>query len=246
MSFLRPCPLPRRVCWLGARLIHSKTPLLSTLNPRALQPTDFLDISDWKRHPIAFEADPGGTNPRPAYGQAIGDGWFPFPPRSRGFFYFHRGPGAAPLEGSLRFRLSPNKLPSYFGAGRDLLLPAGLPWQLILPQLLQPPFQKVVAQLLRDNLITATQILRCREVFGTGRKIVPSSTLFRLAQEFPVDFGARPVLALVGESLHCIQLAPFSFQTGPPILKKINPFTGSGLARFEPVADSCTCGSPKS
>ncbi|KAJ7183945.1 hypothetical protein C8R46DRAFT_985118 [Mycena filopes] len=140
----------------------------------------------------------------------------PFPAQSTGFLYFHRDPDAAPLEGSPRFRLSDNTLPSSFEAGQDLLLPTGIPWQIILPQLLRPRFQQVVAQLQRENLITPTQIARCHEVFGRLRyNYHPAFILFRLAQEFPVDFGTDPTIHIVADSLLKMRLFPFYVHPGP-------------------------------
>ncbi|KAJ7185279.1 hypothetical protein C8R46DRAFT_1059974 [Mycena filopes] len=233
MSFLRRISVARCVRWLGARSVHSKTPLLSTLNPLALQPSDYLDLSGDQYHTVAFTAAPDGKNPQITYRQTL-NGHEPFPPHTAGFLYFHRVPDAAPLEGSLRFRLCANHLPASFEAGRDLLLATGVPWQFIIPQLLQSQLWKVGAQLLRENLITATQVSRCKKVFGSRRSIVPSFTLFRLGQEFSVDFGTDPTLHIIAESPWRIRLDPFAVMKTAPNRHLIRPFTGSGLARFEP------------
>ncbi|KAJ6566755.1 hypothetical protein B0H19DRAFT_713692, partial [Mycena capillaripes] len=58
----------------------------------------------------------------------------PFPPQSSGFLYYHKNPSALPMEGSVRLRVTPDKEPSSFSRGQDLLIPSGCPWQIILPQ----------------------------------------------------------------------------------------------------------------
>ncbi|KAJ7189112.1 hypothetical protein C8R46DRAFT_34914 [Mycena filopes] len=240
MSFLRPVRVASRLRWLGARSISTPrilVPVLSTLNPVLIQPSDCLDLSGWNHRSLQFLGTPNDTRTRFYYHGGPGPGGLRFPADSVGFLYFHRYPDAAPLECSVRFRLCENHLASSFRAGRDLLLPSGLPWQLILPQLLRPGMRTLANHLLREGLITATQILRCREVFGPRRIPLRSSTLFRIGQEFPVDFRTDPSVLAVAESLWGARLTPFRFKlnsTG----KYIWPYTGSALARFEPlVAD---------
>ncbi|KAJ7183951.1 hypothetical protein C8R46DRAFT_521085 [Mycena filopes] len=215
---------------------YSKTPLLSTLNPLSLQPSDYFDLSGHRQRAIAFENTLESTNPTIIYRRDAQGRVLPFPAQSAGFLYFHRERDAAPLEGSLRFRVSENAPPSSFEAGQDLLLPTGSPWQLILPQVLQSQstLQTLGEQLLRENLITTDQVSGCRTVFGTRHGTSPSWTLFRLSQEFPVDFQKRPTVRTVAESVRETQVFLFSFQTTSQPRKHICPFTGGGLARFEP------------
>ncbi|KAJ7130712.1 hypothetical protein C8R46DRAFT_1236152 [Mycena filopes] len=236
MSFLKLLPAPRCVRGLGARSIHSKTLRLSTLNPLLLQPSDHIDLSGCRRRAIAFTSAPpkGATSPSLIYQEPDG-GRLPFPPQSAGFLYFHRDPDAAPLEAALRFRLTKNAspLPSSFETGQDLLLPTGVPWQLILPKLLQRPFPMIVEQLLAEELITTTQISRCRSIFGSRRNMTPAFLLFRLGQEFPVDFSVDPTITSVAEELRSVQMPVFRATTWP-VKTTIRPFTRAGLARFEP------------
>ncbi|KAJ7130706.1 hypothetical protein C8R46DRAFT_1329646 [Mycena filopes] len=198
--------------------------------------SDYIDLSGHRRRAITFTSVPpkGATSPSLIYQEPTG-GRLPFPPQSAGFLYFHRNPDAAPLEGALRFRLTKNAspLPSSFETGQDLLLPTGLPWQLILPKLLQRPFTTIVEQLLAEKLLTATQISRCRSIFDTRRNVPPAFLLFRLRQEFPVDFSVDPWITSVAEELRSARLPVFSATTWP-VKKHIWSFTGSGFARFEP------------
>ncbi|KAJ7183942.1 hypothetical protein C8R46DRAFT_1068201 [Mycena filopes] len=231
--FLRPT---RPVRWMGGPYSmsiprYSRTPLLSTLNPLSLQASDYLDLSGHQNRAVVFAADGEGKNPLLTYRKTPSGSVIPFPAQSRGFLYFHRDPDAAPLEGGLRFRLSENELPGSFQSGQDLLLPTGSPWQLILPQVFQPKLRKFGDQLLRENLISAAQMAHCHKVFGSRRVVLPWFTLFRLTQEFPVDFGKSPTIQIVAEAVFPKQFHPFAFVAAG---KNIFPFTGTGLARFEP------------
>ncbi|KAJ7842953.1 hypothetical protein B0H14DRAFT_3690438 [Mycena olivaceomarginata] len=156
----------------------------------------------------------------------------PFPPRSAGFFYYHRDPDAAPLEGSIRFRVTSDNAPSSFNRGHDLLLPSGLPWQIILPQVAcGKSYSRLRDQLLEENLVTAKQLLQCRDIFGEIKRIFPRVVLFRMNQEFPVEFTGQIALAVVGKVLHRPHWSSL-FRQGTSF-----PITGSGVARFEPSTD---------
>ncbi|KAJ7183974.1 hypothetical protein C8R46DRAFT_521477 [Mycena filopes] len=248
MSFRKAIQMTHSVRRFSAQSIHTSpyfAPILSTLNPLSLQPSDYFDLSGYSYRSISFTHTLEGTKPTIRYLPHDTRAAVPFPAQSAGFLYFHRERDAAPLEGSLRFRIAENKLPSSFEAGQDLLLPTGSPWQLILPQVLsaRARLRPLGEQLLRENLITTTQISLCRKVFGTRSwfGLAPQFTLFRLSQEFPVDFHTRPTVTTVAESLRKALMRFFSFQTTSP-RKDILPFTGSGLARFEPaVVDGRRC-----
>ncbi|KAJ7183933.1 hypothetical protein C8R46DRAFT_1309190 [Mycena filopes] len=197
--------------------------------------SDYLNFSGLHFRYIAFEPATKGLNLALYYDKPARWVYPNFPPQTAGFLYFLRGAPDRPLEGTLRFRLSTDDRPSSFDAGTDLLLPTGLPWKLLLPQLLHHKLRKVSAQLLRENLVTETDIERCQQVFGKGRKIPPTATLvFRLGQEFRVDFNVDPTLHIVADSLLRVQLGAFSYQTWPSV-KRIWPWTGTGLARLEPT-----------
>ncbi|KAJ7756572.1 hypothetical protein B0H16DRAFT_686877 [Mycena metata] len=201
-------------------------PFISTLNARLIQPRDYLDLSGLQRKSVLFEPfDAHKTGKRPSLGYfQANNGALPFPDHCAGFLYYHRAPNAAPLEGSLRFRIAADATQSSFSRGQDLLLPSGMPWQRLLPQLARPYSKALAGQLLRDNLVTAQQISKCREIFGDA--VHSSLMLFRLDQEFPVNLGSDEFkLAVVGESLHKIRVPTPSI--APDVF-------GSLIVRFEP------------
>ncbi|KAJ7041860.1 hypothetical protein C8F04DRAFT_1390762 [Mycena alexandri] len=204
--------------------------MISTLNPLSIKPSDYLDLSPAVRiYPFLIGFSNAALSSGPRYPDFRYHLQKRFPKGSTGFLYYHREPEAAPLEGGVRFRILPDATPSSFSNGQDLLLPTGIPWQIILPQLARPHYQCFTNHLLHENLVTSTQILRCGEIFG-ARRIAPSLILFRLGQEFPVNF-ASPILKLtvVDESLHTLTIGSIFGNNNT-----LSPFSGSAIARFEP------------
>ncbi|KAL7279292.1 hypothetical protein ACG7TL_007133 [Trametes sanguinea] len=54
----------------------------------------------------------------------------PFPPGTRGFFYWKSFRGFHPMSGELRFRITPDARRESFTQGRDLLGPDDFPWRI--------------------------------------------------------------------------------------------------------------------
>ncbi|KAJ6535646.1 hypothetical protein B0H19DRAFT_1383129 [Mycena capillaripes] len=216
--------------------LHHRHPI-STLNSAVLKPTDYLDVSSKtmirirlqksdRLQPIAYLGDPHRH-------------FVPFPPHSAGFLYYHETAHASPLEGSVRLRVTPDKEPSSFSRGQDLLLPSGCPWQTILPQI---STHKETAGfrdlLLHEKLVTEQQLERCRRVFAGRSVIYPHYILFRLTQEFPVHFHQAISLTTVGkDTLYRLNLNSTFVSTRDYVA--CYPWHGSALARFEraPVTD---------
>ncbi|KAK7056056.1 hypothetical protein R3P38DRAFT_2850254 [Favolaschia claudopus] len=213
-------------------------PLLSTLNPSALVSTDHLDLSHKSTFRPRFahkETPPMSEETSMVYFRGT---HLPFPARTSGFLYFHKPDKAAPLEGSVRFRLTSSSSPASFETGQDLLLPLGVPWQLNLPQIACHGHPRVRSQVLRDNLVTQDQLALCRALFKEKKHIYPYFTLFRLTQEFPVNFGNQICfLAVIGEDKILTIRTSTPFQTSFTGGGSCFPWTGSAIARFEPCTD---------
>ncbi|KAJ6488949.1 hypothetical protein C8R45DRAFT_993252 [Mycena sanguinolenta] len=211
---------------------HRRAPMLSTLNPLLLLPSDYLDLSGKTRSAVSFPTKRIGSRAILPY-QWRNPRRLPFPPRSAGFLYYHRDRNAAPLEGSISFRVTSKSEPASFDAGHDLLLPSGLPWRIILPQIAcHTELTALRAQLLQEKLVTETQLSQCLAMLGQGY-IYPELTLFRLNQEFPIRFSGGLKLATVGDAIH-------RFQLNAPLFTWMEngyPWAGSGLACFEPSTD---------
>ncbi|KAJ6463681.1 hypothetical protein C8R47DRAFT_78336 [Mycena vitilis] len=213
--------------------------VVSTLNPHLIKPGDHLDLSHRLEITLSFPHKQNTkTRSRLVYTTTVNDlskqEEVPFPENSEGFMYFHTQPNAAPLEGSIRFRLTSKNDPSSFSCGQDLTLPSGAPWQVILPQLINARYHRLRDQLLHENLVTKDQLSQCHRLFMDRRgassisRLRPPLTMFRLSQEFPVNFDKSICLFVVGMTVYRLCLG--SIFLGD----RNNPWTGSALARLEP------------
>jgi hypothetical protein len=82
------------------------------------------------------------------------------------------------MEGSVRFPVTPQNAPSSFQHGHDLLLPSGILWQIILPQVAcRAAVSAIRDQLLEENLVMAEQLPQCLATCGN---LHPANTLFRV------------------------------------------------------------------
>ncbi|KAJ7646244.1 hypothetical protein DFH06DRAFT_1050361 [Mycena polygramma] len=211
--------------------------IISTLNPELMKPSDRVSIYPLQRQFfVACKSSPK-IPARVSYDRIPGpcstNVMMPFPKNATGgFLYYHRPPQAAPLEGSIRLRLTPEYDPMGFASGRDLVLPTGAVWELNLPQIARSKrLSAFLDQLLREQLVTADQLTRCRALFG-DKAIKPAQTLFRLEQEFPVDFARTINLVIVGETLRSLHLADVFTATVNKV--RVCPWTGTAIVRFEP------------
>ncbi|KAJ7318832.1 hypothetical protein DFH08DRAFT_971194 [Mycena albidolilacea] len=205
--------------------------LISTLNPALLRPSDHLDFSHHEEVIIRFPRSTQRTYALFRYCSLANRQTAPFPAGCAGFLYYwtpqdkDRPPLGLGSEGSVRLRLTSD--PSSFEAGEDLRLPTGAPWQTILPQIARRKQDSTLArQLLAENLVTPAQLACARRVFAGNDRITPQLTLFRLGQEFPVDFADGGVkLSVVGDD----KLRKIHF---PRLFS--DEWSGSALASFEP------------
>ncbi|KAJ7110677.1 hypothetical protein C8R44DRAFT_743136 [Mycena epipterygia] len=203
--------------------------ILSTLDPELLKCEDVLDLSQKKNISIRFPGSEGSGMRLRYHARKL-----PFPPDSRGFLYYHSGTPAAPLDGSLRFRLTSDNIPLSFPHGRDLLAPWGLPWQITLAQIACIADYGVIRdQLIHDDLATAGQLSRCRSIFHETSKTFARYTLFHLGSTFLVNFSAALCFTTVGDTLYKVKLYPFRERVRNTS-KKCFPWSGSAVARFEP------------
>ncbi|KAJ7833875.1 hypothetical protein B0H14DRAFT_2799981 [Mycena olivaceomarginata] len=205
---------------------------VATLNPDLIGPSNYLDLASKKTVPIRFAASRSENvaGIRVAYVVSRS-----FPRNARGYMYYSQPPDAAPI-GAVRFRLSKKNKPGAFGRARDdLRLVSGCCWQIMLPYIARlPKYAALLDQLLADNLVTEVQLARCRALFA-DETMVPEKTLFRLGQEFHVDF-AEPMrfTAVVGDAVHHGEL-PGIFQTINDRGDPQRPWAGVGVAHFEPA-----------
>lgn len=172
--------------------------ILSTLDPSRLTETDLMDISGFHTKAIFFQSDSKPPGDPLRYLRRPPQ-VFPFPPRTRGFLYFKSDADLSPLAGGVRFRITPNDAPSSFPEGRDLLLPSGVPWQVMLATIaVRGCYPKMRDQILRENLASPEQISQCQHIFETLARTHPHRIIFNIKQSFLVTFSSAPSLWIVG------------------------------------------------
>ncbi|KAF7364169.1 hypothetical protein MSAN_01076200 [Mycena sanguinolenta] len=181
--------------------------LLSTLNSSRLTPSDYLDLSKRDGITVRFPNSPYVRDtPKGKLRYQSVDQHIPFPAQASGFLYYYRDPDAAPLEGSIRFRITPDRSPSSFALGHDLILPSGMPWQVLLIQIAcTTQYLRIRDHLLEEKLITEDQLARCNALGIDRRRTIPAATLFRLNQEFALNFGRDMCLTIVGDMLQSLR-----------------------------------------
>ncbi|KAJ7452845.1 hypothetical protein FB451DRAFT_1282235 [Mycena latifolia] len=206
--------------------------LVSTLTPSLIKSTDYLDPSQKTRLSVRFPVSRARFGERLSYGFED-KGYLLFPADTGGFLYAHSDHDTAPLEGSIRFRVTSDSSPSSFPGGHDLEAPSGYPWQVTLAQIAcRSQYSWLADQLVHENLATLEQLSRCRELFGRKARIYPEYTLFRLDSTFLVNFASAVVLTVAGDDLHTLNILDL-FATYSQ-RNRYFPWTGSAVARFEP------------
>ncbi|KAJ7737085.1 hypothetical protein B0H16DRAFT_1425361 [Mycena metata] len=174
---------------------------ISTLNPALIQSEDYLDLSGCNRTHFGFTHTPPGSSPHIHYFRYPST----FPDKCAGFLYYHyhRESSAAPLEGGIRFWQTRSNQPSSFSGGHDLLLPSGAPWEILLSQTTRAAYRRFGYQLLREKLVTSARLALGHRIFAPMGRIHAPLIVFRLTQKFPVNFGVRLRLIVVGpKALH--------------------------------------------
>ncbi|KAJ7240133.1 hypothetical protein B0H12DRAFT_1074841 [Mycena haematopus] len=220
--------------------LHARAPvgrpqhLISTLDPSRLTSRDYIDLSRREFFTIRFPTSYGTQKGQLRYQSDGPYRQIAFPPQSTGFLYYHRDPDGAPLEGSIRFRITSDNSPSSFIHGHDLRMPSGRLWQIILFQVVcAVQYVRLRKHLLAENLVTEDQTALCARLCASidRRKIYADGTLFRLTQEFEVHFTSDISLTIVGETLQSLRWRLFRAKHDG---KNIPVWSGSALARFEP------------
>ncbi|KAJ7027475.1 hypothetical protein C8F04DRAFT_965057 [Mycena alexandri] len=221
--------------WLGKDEEDNNYRILSTLNPTYLKSTDYTSLSHHLNPSISFVPRTPSFTVR--FFQKAGKHQ-PFPPRTRGFFYYHSPlPGLPSLAGGLRFRLSPRSHPSSFSDGVDLLH-EGVPWQISLGSIAAAVGRKAVLRehLLLEGLVTQADLDRCRAASPNKKRLDHKITLFRLKQPFPIAFdrGLHAWIVGSGETSALRWTYAYMFADNRMSMRPfVRPYSGSALAQFE-------------
>ncbi|KAJ7232035.1 hypothetical protein B0H12DRAFT_1239752 [Mycena haematopus] len=206
-----------------------RTPV-STLDPARLKASDHVDISSLVRYPVRVQSTSENgipANPPLPYHKLKG---IPctFPPRTAGYFYFHRPEGLPSAAGAIRFRIT-SVNPANFSKGHDLLRPDGVPWEVTLPTIAKtrPVLRDLI---LRDGLVTEAELDECLKMFPFHRA-GPQTLIYRFDQPFSLTFdGAHYVQLVVGAQKYLSRLCLFHEQRGKAMTY---PYSGKALVRFE-------------
>ncbi|KAJ7689787.1 hypothetical protein B0H17DRAFT_1065888 [Mycena rosella] len=236
----------RNLCWANARKSGPYIPAryfrlnrleklesteLHTLHPDRLQESDHVNLSSRLRFLILVAGIPSEqatyftycTNEKGV--KAI------FPPRSAGFFYYHRPKDLPFTAGAIRFRIAAVSLRT-FATGRDLTRLDGAPWEVPLPTLSKsrPALREL---LLRDRLVTKAEIEQCMLMFPGRHARAATALLHRFNDPFPVSFDGANYIQTVcgGEKRRCDVRVFHEQRVGPP--SSVYPYSGRALVRFE-------------
>ncbi|KAJ7042819.1 hypothetical protein C8F04DRAFT_55164 [Mycena alexandri] len=222
-------------------------PRISTLQPRKLQPGDFMETLPYGFHlfyrkPATPDLERSLTLQHRGGELAWTDALPPTP--CRGFLYFHNPANrTAPLAATLRFRLTPDFSPASrispqaaFAAGSDLQIPGadGFPWSMALWTLVKYPVFGHLCNVLRNEGAR----LPAHPWPGTRQMDEFSVMLYARGQPFLVDFSL-PSLRVWLPQL-----------SGPPLAARIEPgfvdlknkkyrmpYTGLGIMALELLED---------
>ncbi|TFK45340.1 hypothetical protein OE88DRAFT_1222537 [Heliocybe sulcata] len=132
--------------------------LLRTLNPTRLAAEDFVDLTGRLMKTVHFPVGSEAPSYRlqMQYIRSGGHGYIPYPPESRGFFYWHLDQDAPPVTGQVRFRITTSSDPATFPSGRDLRLPDGDIWNISLLRIARyTRYSGLRAHLFSEELVAA-------------------------------------------------------------------------------------------
>ncbi|KAK7036056.1 hypothetical protein R3P38DRAFT_614396 [Favolaschia claudopus] len=221
----------------------ARKPVISTLDPKQLKPSDYVDISEYLEYSIRSTTEDPNSAARTSdcitYYKHKGVE-HPFPQHSAGYFYFHRPPDLPPMSGALRFRCVPVNDPGAFDSeeSSDLLRPDSLPWEVPLSTLsnARPLLRDL---LLRDGLVTADEVEESmrRFPFTQSRR---SDFIFRHDQMFSIPFECMHIVTLVNDP-HQFRFRSAVFgerrlvaqAAGSVRRPPVFPYSGRALVRFE-------------
>ncbi|GLB43324.1 hypothetical protein LshimejAT787_1302250 [Lyophyllum shimeji] len=204
-------------------------PLLQTLHPERLKPSDFIDVSNREKFPVYLDGDRTHISYTSFAARRI-----PFPPDTRGFLYYHHDCDLPPTAGEIRLRLTAAPDPRLFEDGRDLVGPRGVePWSIDLFQMMEPAYAPMRNMLLREGLCSPSLLYELEKGFTGHRPMNDVQKLYYLEQPFVADLGCwNLTLRVFGPSSisHVsVQRLFMDFRASHQSL----PYSGRVLLRFE-------------
>ena len=156
----------------------------------------------------------------------------PFPPGSKGHFYYHQPPALPPLAGELRFRICDDA--SQFAYGRDLDIESGRPWNVPLTNIVMVGKYEGIRNLLLDEgFIDHELVADIENMKSVGkrarRKTGGGITLYDIDQPFSINLSSS-YLYLRLSTRSCVRLAELRpFSVGKPGPGVYSPFSGKAI-----------------
>ena len=145
----------------------------------------------------------------------------PYPPGTKGFFYYHQPPALPPLAGELRFRICDTA--SQFANGKDLEVNSGQPWRVTLHSISKSSIYSYLRDLLlEEGLVDPQLVADLARLRGSGRQSTAAISLYDIDQPFIVDLssnhGCSTIRFMTRHSLQLTSLQLFSSDrsTGAP------------------------------
>jgi hypothetical protein len=190
--------------------------ILRHLSDRSLTTEDFVDLSALKD---AYVSVCNGQERRQwdvCYHKYVKEDKtlckVPFPIGCRGFFYYHARLTSL-IRDQIRFRITSSRDPASFAAGRDLLLPSGMPWKLNVPSLFREGGNPLQGVLVNDGLVTQQDM----HLWKTQYKpfFCARSDVVSLRDSFLIDLSIKSKRLHIAHGMkadRCVLSQPFCIQ----------------------------------
>ncbi|KAG6917293.1 hypothetical protein DXG01_003134 [Tephrocybe rancida] len=221
---------PTRICVTQQRVF-------STLDPRRLRASDFLDVSNTAKFVISHVSN---STQRSMVAYHSGSLRPAFPPATQGFLYLHHNPSFPSLTAEIRFRLVPSGDPAQFETSVDLFAPNRTLWKIPVLRLPQSRESAGLRGYLQDEgPPEVSQALSIAARLPVPRISAPILTY--LEQPFVVDVSKTWTTLHIATPEHFhvfhLYLYPQSYyhtgQAKYAIRSRIRGTTGQLLLRFE-------------
>ncbi|TFK35890.1 hypothetical protein BDQ12DRAFT_267695 [Crucibulum laeve] len=190
-------------------LIHQRSvrrrvrPQISTFDPARLVPEDYFDLSSRIAPNIKISTAPTPLNP---YYDVRNRAYLPYPPGTRGFYYFHSDPSLPAAAAQIRFRVTPSPDPASFSEGKDLLRPSTLPWSLQILGLASDPPKPMLKELVKQGLVNTPLLEQCMAFYAKEPLSQYSHIATSLDDPFLVQF---PVTVITFNTLGFRRMGKF-------------------------------------
>ncbi|TEB20636.1 hypothetical protein FA13DRAFT_207056 [Coprinellus micaceus] len=242
-------PIPSR----GRRTMSK----VSTLNPSECRTQDILDLSEIREKTLFLEGLPAIANCTIVY-KWLHDpttgktSVVPFPPNSKGIFYFHNRSSVHPVAGDVRFRVLPVDevedwssvdMADLFARGHDLIDHGGHgPWRISLLQVLYTGPAPLRNFMRAKGYISAAAEEEMRRSTSAGVKVRACKAehiVEKITDPFVLDLSLSGpcVVCLQKEGITYTQLNGWGWMGGHPPRGMFKPlYSGTALVRFEALS----------